>query len=144
MYYSITARTAYYNMWLHTPRSTICDYKMLLKHVITICNYTHHGQQYVITTCDYDMWLHTPNSIEYDYRHCVLRTQSALIPSKSHGRAHFPPKFNNLNLFFLLWKIRIPYYGKLMVSKWTSSFLPFFFMTLKNSSPVHHYYKCII
>lgn len=49
-------------MWLHTPQSTIYDYKMLLKHVITICNYTHHGPQYVITTCDYDMWLHTPHS----------------------------------------------------------------------------------
>lgn len=116
-----------------------------IKNYIANRKSTHHIlilAQYVITLCVYI--LHTRRAIEYDYRHCVLRTQSALIPSKSHGRAHFPPKFNNWNLFFLLWKIRIPYYGKLMVSKWTSSFLPFFFMTLKNSSPVHHFYKCII
>lgn len=153
--------------------------------MITVCEYTHHLLQYVITICDYtprttmcnnNMWLeydhwlqntllhcqqkkHTPHTntstvcdyimclyITYtpNYRHCVLRTRSALIPSKSHDRAHFPPKFNNWDLFFLLRKIRIPYNGKLMVSKWTSSFLPFFFMTLKNSSPVHHFYKCII
>lgn len=28
---------------------------------------THHGPQYVITSCDYDMWLHTPYSTICNY-----------------------------------------------------------------------------